>query len=150
MARQSKRYVIQNEESRAWAIKVIRELPLDPMYQVVIKKYQRDRSLAQNNLLHMWLKELTDAYFEAYGEQVAPPAWKIFFRALFLEEVALRGPGGELVTDIKHTSDLNVKEFSEFLERIEHYAAETYNIMLTRPEYLYYEALPEKKTRDAT
>jgi len=53
-------FIIKTPQDKIRAIDFIRDMPLSPVQSVVIKKYKRNRSLAQNNTFHDWAELIAD------------------------------------------------------------------------------------------
>ena len=111
-----------------------------PLHQVAIKPHKSSRSLAQNNLFHMWCRQVSLDYAETYGQFYSPAHWKIYFKEMFLgyESVEING---KIINELRQTSKLNVKQFSEFLEQVDMYSGSEFSIVLPHPEDLYREAM---------
>jgi len=105
---------------------------LDKPHRIDIKPYRTSRTLAQNSLLHIWMREYSQKHAEFYGLWVSADTWKEFFKDEFLlvDTVLLNGQIHKVISD---TSDLSVDEFAHFLEQIDLYAATQNEIYLTRP-----------------
>lgn len=133
------RYILLNYAIRQNAINAIESLDTDSLYEVVIKPHKKQRSLAQNSLFHAWCNEISERYAEHYGERRAPWVWKQFLKEEFLgfDSDMLRG---KLVIETKHTSDLKVGEFAEFLNKIEVWCVTELGFDLSRNEW-YDEAI---------
>ena len=126
--------LIFNREQKAEAINAINSLNLETKWQIEIKKYRKNRSDAQNKLYHMWLKEIslhtgdtTDGLHEHFKNE-------------YLDTEYIMVMGKSLVKT-KTTTTLNTKEFTEYLEKIEHFAWHFLNMTLSHPEELYLQAL---------
>ncbi len=133
--------IIRDERLRARALDVLNALTLgDKPWQMTIEPYQSKRSLAQNSLLHVWMRHLSKQYAETYGEHHAPGVWKLYFKRLFLGEEHVEVRGMQL-DETRHTSDLDVMEFAAFLNSIDHYCGAELLISLPRPTYLWREAM---------
>lgn len=107
----------------------------EPMLEVVIREHKKKRSLAQNRCFHAWMRELSQLYAEHYGEERAPWVWKEFMKRQFLgeESVDLRG---EMISRTRRTRELGVKEFAEFLTRVDAWVTQELAITLARmPDY---------------
>lgn len=121
-------------------IKFIENIKLDAKLEVVIKKTQSSRSLAQNNLLHMWLGAIRDERHLAGYDLHSIDVWKEFFRQRFLvpESVIVNG---QVVTIRKSTTKLTIKEFAVLLQKIEAYSTTELSIFLPSPDDLMYRDL---------
>ena len=103
---------------------------------VVERKPNKDsRSLKQNRLYWEWLKVL-----EETGN--TKDAMHNYLREMYLgcEFEKVRG---HLIKVIPSTTKLNVKEFSEYLLKIDLFAQDI-GVILPRPEDLYYDSIGRK------
>jgi len=124
-------YVIRNDELKAAAKREIDNLPTDPIYQIVIQEYHRDRTGAQNRLMWHWLREISNGWDDTRGNRYGPESWKEYFCEKFLgKEVVDLPMGGHMIRNYG-TSKLKVKEFGEFLSRLEAHAVVELEIHLT-------------------
>jgi len=121
-------------------------LPLDADIDLRAKPHKKDRSLAQNNLLWMWLTIIAREYAQARDEAhdwFEPEVWKFQFQEKFLGYKSFKVPEG-----VRHkligTSELNTADFTAFLSDVEHYAGSVLNITLPHPEDVFYEAMGRK------
>ena len=131
-------FTVKTESDRDKALTAVREsaLPL----RVEVKAYKRNRSLAQNRLLHMWMTALSKHWHESTGELYAADVWKLQVKRQFLGEEVIELPGGKQVEQVRKTSKLNTQEFTDFLQAIEIWAADDLECYLPRPDE-YYEAM---------
>ena len=99
----------------------------------------------------MWLTDINDRAYEVTGKAYGVVAWKMYFKELFLGYGIIEGP---LLTDeknswkqltlrhkLKSTAELNTKEFTEFLEKIDHWAVENLELQLPHPDDLFNDAM---------
>lgn len=119
---------------------MIRAIEGGNKYRVEVKRNYDRRTLAQNSLLHLWCNESSREYATIYGPYYKPVSWKEYFKQMFLGEESTN-INGRIVTWIKRTSDLNKKEFTEFLNNIDIYMASEFNIQLSHPEDVYLVAM---------
>ncbi|MEY4718462.1 MAG: hypothetical protein RL563_1080 [Pseudomonadota bacterium] len=131
-------FTVRTEIDRDAVLAVVRESVLPQ--RIEVKAYKKNRSLAQNRLLHMWMKCLADHWHQSTGELFSPDAWKIQCKRQFLGEEVVELPGGKLLEQVRKTSELNTQEFTDFLEQIEIWAADDLECLLPRPDE-YYEAM---------
>lgn len=116
-------------------------LSLDKPVEITIKEYVKNRSHAQNRLMHDWFNKMSEHYFLTTGELYAPLAWKELLKEKFLGFDMIELPDGTIKAITKHTSDCTTKELTEFLEKIDHYAVTELGLMLPKPDDLYWEAM---------
>lgn len=116
-------------------------MSLDKPVEITIKEYVKNRSHAQNRLMHDWFNKMSEHYFLTCGESYAPLAWKELLKEKFLGFDMIELPDGTIKAITKHTSDCNTKELTEFLEKIDHYAVTELGLMLPKPDDLWWEAM---------
>ncbi len=105
-----------------------------------IKPDKLSRSVKQNNLYWMWLGEIEKETGQPKDEFFAGGKWNDGlhrqFRKAFLPK--------EFYTDgsqrVRSTTDLSVKEFTDYLERIDMEMAQM-GIVLPHPDDLYWDAM---------
>lgn len=119
--------------------------PETPVLKVTVEIYKPNRSLAQNNLMWLWLSEICQQYLLSHGRYFTSEAWKHDFQEAFLGYEQIETPRGNL-TRVKGTSKLPVDEFSDFLNKIEAFVGSEYGIGLPHPDDLYNEAMGRKKS----
>lgn len=132
--------IIHNESDKDRAIKYIQALNIDKPWAVDIKLYKKNRSLSQNKLYWKWITRIGDSIGYERDELHAIIADK------FLPDEIVEYGGKQIKKD-KSTSRLNTKEFTEYLEKIDRFAAAELGIVLPSPEDLYYEAMSIKRTK---
>lgn len=132
---------VKNEEQKAVVIQAITEYRLDNPYQVIIQPLRKNRTIAQNRLLHMWFNEISEKHNLNTGDAFSAQAWKEQLKRMFLgyDEVAMPNQSIAFVT--KSTAKCTTKELSEFMEKIDVFCADDLGIILTSPEDLYNEAM---------
>lgn len=105
----------------------IDSLPNGDKWEVVIQERKNKRSLAQNRLLHMWLPYLA----EHFGYQLEQ--MKDELKYAFIGEETWTNSKGKVRTRPISTTTLTVKQFAEFLNKID-LLARWYNINLPMPD----------------
>jgi len=124
---ESKRFILRNEDVLANAQAFLSAVKIDdeqPM-EVVVRKYKRNRSLEQNNTYWDWV--------DTIGKELGYPKddmHEVLMRQ-FLKPHILEIDGKQI--EVYSTKRLNVREMSEYMERVDQLAAE-YGITLRRPE----------------
>jgi len=126
--------IVHNDETRAEIIEEILALDPDIKWVVTVKKYKRNRSLSQNSLYWVWITGIGDKLGYLRDEMHMVLALK------FLPPVTVEW-GGRKIVSAKSTSSLNVKEFTDYLNQIEIFAATELGLNLPHPADTYYEAL---------
>ena len=130
--------IIKVESDKERAINQIKALNVDKVWQVDIKQYKPNRSLAANRLYWKWLQIIGDDLGYHRDELHATLAVKF----LGIKETICMG---ENISQPVSTSSLHVKEFSEYLNRIEMFSHGELGIMLPNSDDLYYEAMGIKR-----
>ena len=133
--------IIKTEELRNRALTVIHGLSLDPVQQVEIKPYKRNRSLEQNRyywkIVTIMAAELGNTKDELHHDMKRRFLTRIFVRddpgyadmASAIQSVKKDDPGlageiGHKVIDLTSTTQANVSQMSEYLDDVKHLAAE--------------------------
>jgi hypothetical protein len=134
--------IVHNDETREEMVEEIRALDPDIKWVVTVKKYKRNRSLSQNSLYWMWITGIGEKLGYFRDEMHMVLALK------FLPPVTVEW-GGRKIVSAKSTSSLNVKEFTDYLNQIEIFAATELGLNLPHPADTYYEALSKREERHA-
>lgn len=128
--------------------------PDEKPLKVTIEPYKANRSLAQNNLMWLWLTALSNFLRQEHGLDCTPEDLKDHFQRTFLgwrsyEVKDLFSDKPLVVTRQLGTSELKVAPFTEFINEIEIYANNA-GLQLAHPEDIYYEAMgfDKEKHRD--
>lgn len=129
----ARRLILKTPEIRDRAASLVAGLPAnaDKPLEVIVRPYKRSRSLAQNNTLHLWVGAIATAYEEAFGDRKSPETFKEYLKGLFLGEESSEVMG-KTVTTTRHTADLSVVEFRDFLDAVDRWAVETLQCFLPR------------------
>ncbi len=130
--------IIHNDSDKDRAISHIKALNIDKPWSVDIKPYKKNRSLSQNKMYWLWITCIGDSIGYERDELHAIMADK------FLPDEIVEYGGKQIKKD-KSTSRLNTKEFTEYLEKIDRFAAAELGIVLPSPDDLYYEAMNIKR-----
>lgn len=131
--------IIRSQEDKNKALNRISMLAMDKPWQVEIKPYKKNRSLAQNKLYWKWMKIIGNQLGYESEEIHAIMADK-FLTDRFVEY------GGKQIKRDKSTSKLNTKEFTDYLQRIDRFVAQELGIVLPVPDDQYYEIFGIKKS----
>lgn len=124
---------IDLERDREQAIRWLEKMPLRK-YSIRITDRKSSRSLAQNSLLWVWIKVI--AKETGHTEREIHDLVVDQFSPVTVGEVM-----GKIVVRQRGTSDLNMQEFTDLLNRVEAWAAGDLGIALPQPEDQYYEAM---------
>jgi hypothetical protein len=89
-------------------------------YWVEIRRCRQQRTLDQNAFFHgVWLPIIAERLTELWGENVTPDTAKAYVKDEFLRWPIVNKETGETFGyETRGTSQLDVKEFSEFLDKI--------------------------------
>jgi hypothetical protein len=94
----------------------------------MVAPYKKKRSDEQNALMWVWLTQIAEQVWTG-GKRYSPETWHEHLKRELLPETCAKGvdkwawlPSGERVLAMS-TTDLNVREFTEYLERLAAYAA---------------------------
>lgn len=111
MANDSAFFIIDSVEKRRAAAEFVARIASNPTMSVEVKPHRRSRSVAQNRLYWMWLHVLSE--HTGYDEQEL----HLYFREQFLgyEPIIIRE---ERVFTLKSTTELTVRQFTDYLNRI--------------------------------
>lgn len=120
------RYIIQDEIRRGNAVQYLQALNLSKPWSVEIKEFRKNRSNSQNSLYWKWLSEIEQETGNSRDDLHE------IFKRMFLgtETKTLMGKNVEVT---RSTTRLNTKEFTEYLNSIEHYMADM-GITLSHPD----------------
>lgn len=112
----------------------------DPI-KVKIEPYKKNRSLAQNNLMWMWLTEIAKFLNNEHGIKAKPEDLKVEFQGRWLGYKTCVHSSGGYFDKLIGTSELTTPMFTEFLNQMEIYANSELGMQLPHPEDMYYEAM---------
>ena len=142
-------YIIRNTDQRDRFIALLERWEVKKPLVFTIQRYRKQRTLAQNALLHGLMRQLSDQlYFSGVSEEkIKPEDLKLDCRQRFLGEVTKFVLGRE-VTETRHTSDLTPGEFVRFIDDIVHYYGATHGVHLVLGEE-YYELKVKQKEEAA-
>lgn len=134
-------FKLTDDKSKWVVIHAITDINLDKPLTVTIQPARKNRTNAQNRLLHMWFNEISEKHYLNTGDAFSAQAWKEQLKRMFLgyDEVAMPNQSIAFVT--KSTAKCTTKELSEFMEKIDVFCADDLGIILTSPEELYNEAM---------
>lgn len=125
----SQRLLISDQASQQRAARIIASLPLDKPLEVLIKPFKPQRSLDQLRLYWAWMGEIARFLRDTAGLDVNDDDIHGYMKGKFLSKdiVVI---GGDKVRTAKSTKKLSVEEMSEYMQRIDHYAAESLGLVL--------------------
>jgi hypothetical protein len=106
---------IRSVQQKDWAIDVIRSMPYEPTYEIIIQERKSTRSLEQNAKMWAALSDIADQV-EWYGQKLTKEEWKCVLSAAIKKQKAVPGIDGGFVIIGAHTSKMSVSEMSDLLE----------------------------------
>lgn len=112
----------------------------DKPVRVTIEEGGETRKLKQNRLNFLWCGELAEHIFKTQGNVFSSEDLHEYLARKLLP-VRVVQINGETVTVRSETKNLTVKEFANYLNRVEFYATEHLGATLTHPDDLYIQAL---------
>lgn len=104
-------FIIDSVERRAAAADFVSRITSSPLMSVEVKPHKRNRSLAQNRLYWMWLHVMSE--YTGYDDQELHLTCREQF--LGYEPITIRG---ERVFTLKSTTELTVRQMTDYLNRV--------------------------------
>ena len=107
------RWILRNNRIRDFCAGAIKDVKIDEnqFLEVIMRPYNKNRSLEQNDMFHAWCGTISDKTGHSKGE-----IKDILIESVFGSEDYLNLKG-EKRSRIRSTSDMNVREMSELIER---------------------------------
>lgn len=121
--------VFATVEQRDFAAAQVSALDMSRPWSVTIKQHRPKRSLNQNNLLHQWIHIISDATGNDFDD--AKNALKDLFLPLKVVRV---GKNERMVRP--ETSSLDVSQMSNFMDKVQAFAATELGLTLPTPDNL--------------
>jgi hypothetical protein len=111
----TQKLILISPEVKRRAIDLIRDLPLEPTFQVEIKERKTSRNLEQN--AKMWAM-LTDISVQVvwHGQHLSKENWKDVLTASLKQQKVVPGIDNGFVVLGTHTSKMSIAEMSELIE----------------------------------
>ena len=125
------------------------DINLEKPLRVLVEPYKKNRSLAQNSLMWLWLNQMAKTLQVEHGVKADSEGLKQYFQEKWLGYKAVWIDEERMYKRVIGTSELNTAQFTEFLQQIEAYAASELGMTLPHPEDQYYEAMGIPFTRSA-
>jgi hypothetical protein len=162
MAKEKRIFIIRSNGPKNEAVNAILELEYDPLHEVIIQEYKKDRSLSQNALYWVWCTHISkitgETKDEVHERLKGAHLVKIYERdnpdyAKIIQTVREIWKSGNKkdaeflhkeIVRLTSTTDANVAQFTEYLNDIEN-AERDNNIILPHPEDHYYTAMGIKQ-----
>lgn len=108
------------------------KLPVGKRYDVTVKIHRDKRTVDQNRLLFLWIGCISHetGYFKDEVHEI--------FKKKFLGTETFE-MWGEKVERVRSTTNLDTKQFSHYLEKIQQFASSEMGIILPDPKDKYFE-----------
>jgi NinB protein len=126
------RYIISTEDIKARAIAAIRALPLDPVQEINIKEYKKNRNLEQNKKMWAMLTDISNQVIW-HGQKLTRENWKDVLTASLKQQKVVPGIDSGFVVLGSHTSKMSIAEMSELIELALAFGTQN-NVRWTAPE----------------
>ena len=131
------RFPIQNNSHKQAPVEYIQNLDATKIqYVVEVKRVRKQRSHDQNGLYWMWLSCLSA---ETGNDK---EDLHTYFREYFLG-YADKKMFGDTIRKVRSTSDLDTKQFTDYLEKIKTWSSRELGIALPDPHEAYFESFKE-------
>ena len=106
---------IRSVQQKDWVIDIIKSMPYEPTYEIVIQERKASRSLDQNAKMWAVLTDIS-AQVNWHGQKLTKEEWKDVFSAALKKQKVVPGMDGGFVVIGAHTSKMSVSEMSDLLE----------------------------------
>lgn len=123
-------FLINGHDDKLIVAMYIKNMEVKKMMHVSIQPYKPIRNKKQNDLFHAWLAQIAHDFYLATGESYSPDAWKLFLKGQILGKRIYKTPDGKVEYEVRSSRDLTKKEFARFLDDVQHYVFDQYNIVL--------------------
>ena len=97
------------------------------------KPHKKSRSLSQNSLYWFWLTTIRDHVRDTIGQTYTTDEIHELFKDMFLPKVSFKFRD-RLIIRPKSTRELNVQQFTDYLNDIEMYCADRLHLILPHPD----------------
>ncbi|MCK5602056.1 hypothetical protein KAR91_09310 [Candidatus Pacearchaeota archaeon] len=124
---------ITGEPQRENALARVRDLPLSPTFEVIIRPWKKDKTAAQIRTAHGWFREVRDGLQEA-GHMYTFANVKHYFKDMFGLTIEHSTPAG-LKVELKSLADYKIGEMAEFMDKCYHHAVGDLKIFVTLPGF---------------
>lgn len=91
--------------------------------RIILTSSEKKRTLEQNAFLWGFLLRQIAEQIWVEGRQYSDEVWHIHLAEMFAEKIEIPLPDGTIHIRRKSTSEMSVSEFSDYLNKIEAYAA---------------------------
>jgi hypothetical protein len=126
--------IVRDQQLRSRAVDLVRDLPLEPMQEVIIRDYRKDKTLAQlGYLFGVVFTEIQKHIEDSQGDFYTTEELYDWFIDEYGESRVVTLHGKPKVVKLT-ASGMNTKEMSEFTERVIMHAAEHMGLAISPPE----------------
>jgi hypothetical protein len=112
---------------------LLSNLSTEKLYSVDVREYRPKRSLEQNRTYWMWMRELANFVVNSTGQIVSDDDMHEMMKDKFLHTKVIE-MGGEAFRISRSTTDQSVDEMSDYMSKIDMWAANDLGCLLTSPE----------------
>lgn len=137
---EKRKMVVSNDYERNQVINFLTLLELDKPKLITIENKVNTRSKAQNSLLWLWNSAIQEFMFEHTGTVASALEWHDFLveRICPVTIVSIKLPNGETTYLSKRTqtSKFNIKQMTDYLEKLDAYCANNLGLLLPHPSDL--------------
>lgn len=123
---------VWDEKSRESILEYLRKLNLNKRYVVDVKVERDKRTISQCKLLFLWIGCVS--HETGYFKDEVHEIFKKKFLGTEVFEI-----WGERVERLRSTANLDTKQFSDYLDRIQQFASTEMGIILPNPKDQYFE-----------
>lgn len=125
--------IMRTPHLRAQAIRAIRDIPLDQVYECDLKPWKKTRSTPANARYWAILTEISEQLVFEGGVHYSPETLHEFFKAKFIgKDVVIID--GDITLVAKTSTALSTVEFSDYTTQVEAWGAE-HGVQFTAWEY---------------
>jgi hypothetical protein len=137
-------YVIKSQQDADKVVSCLKSKDSEVFpFLVTISDIKNIRSLMQNKLMWLWYAKIRDWINEVNGEMYDIEGLHEKMKRMFLIPIIHNFKDG--IIRVYSTKNLNTKEFTEFLEKIDMYCADRLNLILPHPNDIYEIAIGRMK-----
>lgn len=161
------RFIVRSQKIRLDALNAVKSITREPVMEVTIAEYKKNRTAAQNSLYWGWLTDCQNTGINEHAGKTKDE-WHLWFKEKSLLNIFLKDPKKkyaallgalyqikvdfgdeayrlqyEFIIEKLSTTEANVTQFTEYLTDIERFC-HSVGIQLRTDQYLYQEAMGTK------
>lgn len=106
---------ILSDVQRGFALDLIKRIPTEPVYEVIIQEKKTTRSIEQNDKMWATLADIS-GQVDWHGNKLDSETWKDIFTASLKKQRVVPGLDGNFVVCGQRTSKMSIKEMSDVIE----------------------------------